>query len=302
MGVLRAVQEGMFGLDDDINSLLKSWRLIQKADLLAETTVTPRLLMSMTAGATVGGFPGYLPSDTLPTVPQILGYDGAGRRTPANTQPVTIDWQPNTRYQVLGRGCHDPAAGARRHRWRSLRGLPSGEGARPDPHDQQLLLSAAPGGEGHARGAGLRMGGTAGSLHRPRRWQVARLSGALRRWPLDDADRSGEVHDRGAAVARGPLEPGAHPGYGPKDGDGRRRRPLRAGFHRWQRVPHRPAKAGEAARFFGHTGGNWGFRSNFEGHLAGGNGFIIMANSDDANPLVFQELPARIRAVYGWDR
>ena len=66
--------------------------------------------------------------------------------------------------------------------------------------------------------------------------------------------------------------------------------------------PHRPAKAGEAARFFGHTGGNWGFRSNFEAHLAGGNGFIIMANSDDANPLVFQELPARIRAVYGWDR
>ena len=104
MGVLRAVQEGVFGLDDDINSLLKSWRLIQKADLLAETTVTPRLLMSMTAGATIGGFPGYLPSDTLPTVPQILGYDGAGRRTPANTQPVTIDWQPNTKYEYSGGG------------------------------------------------------------------------------------------------------------------------------------------------------------------------------------------------------
>ena len=104
MGVLRAVQDGMFGLDDDINSLLKSWRLIQKAEFLARTKVTPRLLMSMTAGANVGGFPGYLPSESAPTVPQILGYDGAGRRTPANTPPVTIDWEPHTRYEYSGGG------------------------------------------------------------------------------------------------------------------------------------------------------------------------------------------------------
>ena len=74
------------------------------------------------------------------------------------------------------------------------------------------------------------------------------------------------------------------------------------GFTVGTESPHRPAKAGEAARYFGHTGGNWGFRSNFEAHITGGNGFIIMANSDDANPLIYQELPARIRAVYGWDR
>ena len=77
--------------------------------------------------------------------------------------------------------------------------------------------------------------------------------------------------------------------------------PYALGFTVGTESPHRPAKAGEAPRYFGHTGGNWGFRSNFEAHLAGGNGFIIMANSDDANPLIFQELPARIRAVYGWD-
>ena len=66
MGVLRAIQEGMFGLDDDINGLLKSWKLIQKAEFLTKTKVTPRLLMSMTAGTNVGGFPGYLPSDPTP--------------------------------------------------------------------------------------------------------------------------------------------------------------------------------------------------------------------------------------------
>ena len=104
MGVLRAVQDGKFGLDDDINKLLKSWKLIQDRQFIDKTTVTPRLLMSMTAGATIGGFPGYLPTDPLPTVPQILGYDGAGRTTPANTKPVTIAWEPNTKYEYSGGG------------------------------------------------------------------------------------------------------------------------------------------------------------------------------------------------------
>ena len=58
MGVLKAVQDGAFGLDDDINSILKSWKLIQEQEFLTKTKVTPRLLMSMTAGATVSGFPG----------------------------------------------------------------------------------------------------------------------------------------------------------------------------------------------------------------------------------------------------
>ena len=35
-------------------------------------------------------------------------------------------------------------------------------------------------------------------------------------------------------------------------------------------------------------------------HLEGGNGYVIMANSDDANPLIFVELPMRIREAYGW--
>ena len=72
------------------------------------------------------------------------------------------------------------------------------------------------------------------------------------------------------------------------------------GFTAGSHSPHRPAQAGEENRLFGHTEGNWGFSSNFEAHLEGGNGFVILANSDDANPIVFLELPARIREAYGW--
>src|SRR6478672_107310 len=104
MGVLRAVQDGAFGLDENINTILKTWKLIQEQEFLAKTKVTPRLLMSMTAGATVSGFPGYLPTDPIPTVPQVLGYEAAGRQTPANTPPVKIGWAPNTKYEYSGGG------------------------------------------------------------------------------------------------------------------------------------------------------------------------------------------------------
>ena len=76
--------------------------------------------------------------------------------------------------------------------------------------------------------------------------------------------------------------------------------PYALGFTVGSDSPHRAGAAGEAPRFFGHTGGNWGFRSDLEATLDGGNGFVIMANSDDANPMMFSEIPTRIRAVYGW--
>jgi len=41
MAVLRAVQDGVFGLDDDINTILKSWKLIQQSQHLEKTKVTP---------------------------------------------------------------------------------------------------------------------------------------------------------------------------------------------------------------------------------------------------------------------
>ena len=56
-------------------------------------------------------------------------------------------------------------------------------------------------------------------------------------------------------------------------------------------------RAGEAPQYFGHAGGNWGFRSNLVAHLEEGYGFVIMANADSSNPLVFSELPARIQVL-----
>jgi CubicO group peptidase (beta-lactamase class C family) len=74
MASLRAIQEGRFGLDQDVNPILRLWKLPPGP---TNEPVTPRELMSHTSGTGDDlGFPGYPPDTPLPTIAQIL--DGAG--------------------------------------------------------------------------------------------------------------------------------------------------------------------------------------------------------------------------------
>ncbi|MFN8060440.1 MAG: serine hydrolase domain-containing protein [Vicinamibacterales bacterium] len=300
MAVLRAVQDGVFGLDDDINTILKSWKLIQKAEFLQKTKVTPRLLMSMTAGATVGGFPGYLPTDPLPTVPQVLGYDGDGRKTPANTKPVVIDWEPNTKYEYSGGGVTilqlalteataTPFADFVQKSVLAPIGMSMSCYCQPLPADKDRNAARATGwavNQDTAIGRGGAKWHVYPELYAAGLWTTPTdLARFMIEVQQSLAGRSNKVLTR--EMVRKMVTPGGIGAYA-------------LGFTVGSDSPHRPARPGEAGRYFGHTGGNWGFRSDFEAHLEGGNGFVIMANSDDANPLIFQELPARIRAVYGW--
>ena len=89
MAVLRAVQDGLFTLDDDINDILASWTLDSGA-FTRERPVTSCSLTSHTSGLGDGfGCPGYDPSDPLPTVVQIL--DG---HELSNVGPVFMERRP----------------------------------------------------------------------------------------------------------------------------------------------------------------------------------------------------------------
>ncbi len=299
MAVLRAVQDGLFELDDDINSILRSWQLQDDAELLAETPVTPRMLLSMTAGTTVSGFPGYKPAAELPTVPEVLGRKD--EETPANTDPVVVGWQPGTRYEYSGGGS-------------TILQLAVSD-AKAEPFDRilqetvldplgmtrscfcQPLPEALHGNAARAGGSATKPDEDGGE---PRAsWHVYPELYAAGLWttPTDLAKFLIEVQlsleGRSNRIlttesVRKMVTPGGVGHYA-------------LGFTAGADTPHRPAPPGEADRFFGHTGGNWGFRGNFVGSLEGGNGYVILANSSEANPVIFVELPARIRAAYGWE-
>jgi CubicO group peptidase (beta-lactamase class C family) len=88
MAAMRLVDEHRLSLDDDINTILKSWHVHGHA-------VTPRSLMSHTSGADDGfGFPGYDPSVPRPTLVQIL--DG---KPPSNVGPVLFARPPYQAYK-----------------------------------------------------------------------------------------------------------------------------------------------------------------------------------------------------------
>jgi CubicO group peptidase (beta-lactamase class C family) len=95
---LRLVEQGRLGLDEDVNSRLKSWK-VPASPYTVEQKVTLRRLLSHTAGMTVGGFPGYAVGQPVPTTVQIL--DG---QPPANTPAIRSFEAPGGQYAYSGGG------------------------------------------------------------------------------------------------------------------------------------------------------------------------------------------------------
>ena len=61
--------------------------------------ITLRQLLSHTAGTTVHGFPGYLKSEKIPTVPELLSG-----KNPSNTSEVRVNMLPGTNFRYSGGG------------------------------------------------------------------------------------------------------------------------------------------------------------------------------------------------------
>ena len=59
-------------------------------------------------------------------------------------------------------------------------------------------------------------------------------------------------------------------------------------------------RAGDAGRYFGHTGKNVGFVADALGSVAGGNGMVMMLNRDGAGFALLQELRRAVASVYDW--
>ncbi|MGH7688466.1 MAG: serine hydrolase domain-containing protein [Gemmatimonadaceae bacterium] len=97
-GLLQLVEQGKLGLDENVNSYLRSWHL-PDSRFTRDKKVTLRTQLSHSAGLTVWGFPGYAAGAPIPTIPQVL--DGA---KPANTPAVRNDTVPGARWMYSGGG------------------------------------------------------------------------------------------------------------------------------------------------------------------------------------------------------
>ncbi len=95
--VMKLKEKGVVDLDKDVNEYLKSWKVPAHDNWQPKLTL--RQLLSHTAGLTVHGFPGYLKTDSIPTVPQLLSG-----QSPANTAEVKVNILPGTAFRYSGGG------------------------------------------------------------------------------------------------------------------------------------------------------------------------------------------------------
>lgn len=280
MAVLKAVQEGKLSLEDDINTILESWK-VPESEFTRSRPVTPLSLLSHTSGTGDGfGFPGYHPSDPLPTVVQIL--DG---QKPSNVGPVLLERPPLTAFKYSGGGVtmmqlalmdslDEPFPDILEEDVLGPIGMTRSFFEQPLSPERDENAARAHDGRGEAMDA---------------KWHVYPELAAAGLWttPTDLARFAVEVqkslrNESNKVLSRAMVKEMVNPvgvgSYG-------------AGFS--------VTKEGEGW-YFVHGGGNWGFRCRLEAHRIKGYGVAIMTNGQNGGVLI-NELRDRVARAYGWD-
>jgi len=277
---MKAIQDGRFGLDQDVNTILKSWKL-PGGEFTKERPVTPRMLMSHTSGTGDGfGFPGYLPGAPLPTVVQML--DGVA---PSNRPRVRLERPPLTGFKYSGGAVMieqlalTDAVGKPFEQlaleW-VLKPIEMTNSTYQQPLPAALEKQAA---RAHDRN-GQRMGAP---------WHVYPEQAAAGLWttPTDLAKFVIEVQksllgQSNRVLSKAMIREMVAPvGIGP----------FAVGFQ--------VEKRGKGW-YFMHGGDNWGFQCDMIAHRVKGYGVVIMTNSASGGALI-RELERKIQEQYKWD-
>jgi CubicO group peptidase (beta-lactamase class C family) len=277
LAALRLVQDGKLGLDEEVNSKLRSWK-VPENEFTVEQKVTLRGILSHSAGLTVHGFPGYDAGETVPTVVQILNGE-----KPANTPPVRVNAIPGTIWRYSGGG------------YVLLQQLLTDITGKPYPRILQDLV-LTPAGMAHStyeQPLPNNLSSTAATPYRASGeavrggWHTYPEMAAAGLWttPSDLAHLAIEVQNEYA---------------------GRSSRILSQEMMR-QMLTRQKENYGlgfelgppDHAMRFGHVGSNEGFRCVLESYIESSQGFVIMTNSDNGDQFASEYLGA-IAKEYNW--
>ncbi len=280
MAAMRAVQDGKFSLDADINSILKSWKL-PDSEFTRGHPVTPRSLMSHTSGLGDGfGFPGYHPSASRPTLVQILNGSA-----PSNVGPVLMERPPFTAEKYSGGGVT-----LMQLAMMDVTGVPYPEMMRTVVLDKIGMTRSAyeqPLSNEHDRNAARAHDGRGRAMDA--KWHVYPELAAAGLWttPTDLAKFAIEVQKTALGQSSRVLS---------RTSVIEMLTPVGVGDYA---VGLGITKMGQGW-YFGHGGSNWGFQCDLLAHRVKGYGVAIMTNGDNGRAVI-NEVRARVAAAYGWD-
>jgi len=273
LAALKLVEDGLLDLDEDVNEKLESWKLPENQYTAAEP-VTLRRLLTHTAGTTVHGFPGYAAGATVPTTVGVL--DGEG-----NTDPIRVDTVPGSlwRYsgggytiaQLLVRDVTDrPFPEIMRETVLERIGMSESTYEQPLPESRRAQAAS-----------GYRADGT----EVEGKWHTYPEMAAAGLWttPTDLARYAIEIQKAYAGEASVVLS------------SDMARQMLEPGMNDWGLGPG----IGLGGKAFRHGGSNEGFRCQFIAFMEGGQGAVVMTNSDSGSDLA-QEILLTIADEYGW--
>jgi CubicO group peptidase (beta-lactamase class C family) len=273
VGILKLVQEGRLSLDADINTYLKTWH--PSAD---SGKITIANLLSHTAGLSVHGFPGYEVGDTLPAVEQIL----RGQR-PANTREVKPLFAPGVKMQYSGGGTTvtqliaTTVTGIPYDQYMQKEvldplGMTGSFYTQPAPGNKKHLLATAYNGEGKVY---------------PGKYHIYPEMAAAGLW-TNPTDLSKYIIETQLAL------------------QGKSSKVLNQAMTKTRLTPYMNKNSAlgvfiiNGQRYFNHNGGNEGFRCVYYGSLDGGNGMVVMVNSDNFD--IIDEVTRSIAITYGWEK
>jgi CubicO group peptidase (beta-lactamase class C family) len=290
MAMLRLVEQGVLDLDADVNDTLRTWRVPANGGW--QPRVTLRQLASHSAGLTTHGFPGYHRDADLPGLVQVLTGT-----SPANTEGVRVDIFPGVQFRYSGGGTtvlqlvleevtQTPVADLIRTLVLDPLGMEHSGYEQPLP---EAL-------EGEAATAHTRDGRPV-----PGGWHVYPEQCAAGLWTTPtDLARFAIAIQRAAAGADGALVSPATAEelltpQSPPSANAERIGGLNAvglgPFLCWD---------DGTVTYFGHSGGNEGFRCHLLAHRDRGTGAAVMTNADGAMPVIIEAFDA-IATAGGWE-